>query len=258
MALRNQPYIPLYVQDVLTDEKLVECSALAHGIYFRLLCIMHKSEPYGTILLKQKDKQTESTCLNFATKLAKQMPFQIEEIKSGLNELISEGVLNLEGDSIYQKRMIRDNEISLKRSEAGKIGGVKTQFALANIKANIQANSEDEYENEIDIETKINKKEQKFKSEVYEFKQYPDAMLKEFISYWTEPNKSKTKMRYELQTTWDLARRLATWSRNDKNFNKDTKQVPAQKTYKSKNFDEFLKDPPDFIKNLTDKKTVKL
>jgi hypothetical protein len=102
-------------------------------------------------------------------------------------------------------------------------------------------------------------KEEKFKSEVYEFlKLYPDAMLKEFISYWTEPNKSKTKMRYELQTTWDLARRLATWSRNDKNFNKDTKQVPAQKTYKSKNFDEFLKDPPDFIKNLTDKKTVKL
>jgi tRNA A37 N6-isopentenylltransferase MiaA len=105
----------------------------------------------------------------------------------------------------------------------------------------------------------IKEKEQKFKSEVYEFlKLYPDAMLKEFISYWTEPNKSKTKMRYELQTTWDLARRLATWSRNDKNFNKDTKQVPAQKTYKSKNFDEFLKDPPDFIKNLTDKKTVKL
>ena len=26
MALRNQPYIPLYVQDYLTDEKLSMCS----------------------------------------------------------------------------------------------------------------------------------------------------------------------------------------------------------------------------------------
>lgn len=26
MALRDQPYLPLYVQDFLTDEKLRECS----------------------------------------------------------------------------------------------------------------------------------------------------------------------------------------------------------------------------------------
>ena len=61
MALRNQPYFPLYVQDFMTDEKLNECSAKANGIYIRLMCIMHKSEEYGTILLKQKYKQNEMT-----------------------------------------------------------------------------------------------------------------------------------------------------------------------------------------------------
>lgn len=40
-----------------------------------------------------------------------------------------------------------------------------------------------------------------------------------FISYWTEPNKSKTKMRFELEKTWDTKRRLQTWIRNDKKFN---------------------------------------
>ena len=258
MSLRNQPYIPLYVQDVLTDEKLVECSASAHGIYFRLLCIMHKSESYGTILLKQKDKQTPNQILNFALKLSKQMPLEVEEIESGLSELISEGVLNLEGDSLYQKRMIKDNELSLKRSEAGKIGGAKSHFAQANSQANIEANSEDEYE--IDIETKIKNKEQKFKSEVLQFN-YPKEMLNEFINYWTEPNKSKTKLRYELQTTWDTSRRLGTWAKNTKQF---TKKEPERKIYKSSNFDEVVKDDnitpgemPDYIKHLAGHKTVK-
>ena len=60
MALRNSPYLPLYVQDFLTDEKLADCSANANGVYIRLMCILHKSEPYGKILLKQKYKQNAS------------------------------------------------------------------------------------------------------------------------------------------------------------------------------------------------------
>ena len=64
MALRNQPYLPLYVQDFMTDEKLNECSPAANGIYIRLMCILHKSETYGQILLKQKYKQNESKIEN--------------------------------------------------------------------------------------------------------------------------------------------------------------------------------------------------
>jgi len=41
----------------------------------------------------------------------------------------------------------------------------------------------------------------------------------DFVPYWTEPNKSKTKMRFELEKTWDTKRRLQTWIRNDKKFN---------------------------------------
>ena len=70
MARRDQPYLPLYVQDFLTDEKLIECSAESTGVYIRLLCIMHKSQEYGRILLKQKDKQSESKLSDFAFKLS--------------------------------------------------------------------------------------------------------------------------------------------------------------------------------------------
>lgn len=149
MTLRNQPYIPLYVQDFLTDEKLNECSAEATGVYIKVMCIMHKSNPYGKILLKQKDKQNSSKVKNFASKLLRHLPYSLLIIERSLNELISEDVLQLNGNSLCQKRMIKDCEISTKRAKAGKKGGKKTQeFASSFAKANIKANSEYEYESE--------------------------------------------------------------------------------------------------------------
>lgn len=47
---------------------------------------------------------------------------------------------------------------------------------------------------------------------------YGKDFLNEFYRYWTEPNKSNTKFRQELEKTWDLERRLQTWAKNDKNF----------------------------------------
>lgn len=45
---------------------------------------------------------------------------------------------------------------------------------------------------------------------------YGKEMVRAFFDYWTEPNKSKTKMRFELEKTWDLKRRLNTWATRDK------------------------------------------
>lgn len=145
MPRRDQPYLPLYVQDYLTDEKLNLCSLTSQGVYIKLMCIMHKSEEYGTILLKQKDKQTSSTCLNFACKIARLIPVSIEDLESAISELVDEDVLQIEGDKLVQKRMVRDNALSEVRAEAGKKGGTNTQkFA----KAKVQANSETDIVNE--------------------------------------------------------------------------------------------------------------
>jgi len=147
MALRNQPYLPLYVQDFMTDEKLIECSAQSTGVYIRIMCILHKSETYGKISLKQKDKQTDNQITNFALKLSKSMPYNIGIIESSLTELIEEGCLNIELDELFQKRMVKDNDVSIKRSVSGSIGGKKTQsFAKAKSKAKSKAKTEYEYE----------------------------------------------------------------------------------------------------------------
>jgi len=43
--------------------------------------------------------------------------------------------------------------------------------------------------------------------------------LKKFILYWTEPNKSGTRVRWEQQNTFEVKRRLFTWLSRVKNFN---------------------------------------
>lgn len=54
-----------------------------------------------------------------------------------------------------------------------------------------------------------------FKKEFKPFvNKYPLETLQEFYEYWIEPNKSKTKLRYEMQKTWDLNLRLKKWARN--------------------------------------------
>lgn len=44
---------------------------------------------------------------------------------------------------------------------------------------------------------------------------FPAEMKKAFFEYWSEPNKSGTKMKFEMEKTWDLSRRLSRWAGND-------------------------------------------
>lgn len=196
MALRDQPYLPLYVQDFLTDEKLAECSASATGVFIRIMCLMHKSESYGRILprvllqqnakqsteqsTEQTDQQNNCPASIFASKLVRHLPYSFEEIESAIEELLHYGVLTIEGGALSQKRMVRDYELSTKRAESGRRGGEAANrhpgsedFATAkqvaniaanqvanieaNIPANTPANTEYEYENEIHNEV-IDKK----------------------------------------------------------------------------------------------------
>lgn len=135
MALRNQPYIPLYVKDFTSDEKLRMCSPAAVGVYIFLLCILHREKEYGKLRLcrsfvytkpdtngiqnpyKTRDNK-ENLYKQFAENLAKQMPFKVEDIQVALLELDYYGVIKLEGDTLIQQRMAKDGEVSEKRSKS--------------------------------------------------------------------------------------------------------------------------------------------
>ena len=59
----------------------------------------------------------------------------------------------------------------------------------------------------------IELRKEKFGESLIPFvEKYGKAMIRAFFDYWTEPNRSQTKMRFELQKTWETSRRLATWA----------------------------------------------
>ena len=61
---------------------------------------------------------------------------------------------------------------------------------------------------------------QKFYNSLIPFVQtYGKAMVRAFYDYWSELNKSCTKMKWELCQTWELDKRLATWEKKDSQFN---------------------------------------
>ncbi len=65
----------------------------------------------------------------------------------------------------------------------------------------------------------ISNRRNEFVFEVLSF-DYDESILNGFIDYWTEPNKSNTKMKYELNKTWETKRRLKTWAANQKKWDK--------------------------------------
>mgnify|MGYP003643312864 FL=1 len=55
-----------------------------------------------------------------------------------------------------------------------------------------------------------------FKVIVYKYSdKYPKELLDEFFDYWSELNRSKTKMRWERENTWDLGKRIKRWADKD-------------------------------------------
>ena len=60
-----------------------------------------------------------------------------------------------------------------------------------------------------------------FKNAIHSISDISDEDKNDFFLYWTEKNKSGSKFRAEMQTTFSIPLRLKRWSSN--NFNKNTK-----------------------------------
>ena len=67
-----------------------------------------------------------------------------------------------------------------------------------------------------------------FRKQVAQHTTYEALMLDEFADYWTESNPKGKKLKFELQKTFDIARRLKKWSSNNFNTSKDsTMELPT-------------------------------
>ena len=221
-----------------------------YGIYFGIVEILREQEGY---ILSLKDIPS------IAYDLRIEIPI-IEEI------IFNYDLFVMEDDIFYskslKKRLELMDEMKLKRVEAGRKGGIasaKVKQESSNAKALNKTK-----ENKTKIKD-INERYNKFKDQSQEFISiYGKDLIHEFISYWTEPNKSNTKMKFELQQTFDIKRRLSTWDKNSfGSLKRKDNSLDAQLVERSKNskkedtkFKEYIKkadaEAVDEIPNLNE------
>jgi len=156
------------------------------------------------------------------------------------NPVMDDILLEIAFEPIKQslKRDLRKYEdIREKRSLAGKASADKRQQVLTSVEQKQQVLTNPTVSvngnvsvSVIDKEERLKKRSQIFKDSISVFKdQYPKVMLVKFFDYWSEMNKSKTKMRFELQQTFELSKRLAAWSSRESDFSKSDNAIPEVK-----------------------------
>lgn len=70
----------------------------------------------------------------------------------------------------------------------------------------------------------LSRKEEFYNSLIPYVEMYGKDMVRDFFDYWSEMNKSETKMRFEQQPTWETPKRLATWAKREKPNGNRTEQ----------------------------------
>jgi len=98
----------------------------------------------------------------------------------------------------------------------------------------------------INITNNISNRKEKFIKDVLNLEKDQD-LIKNFISYWTEENKSKTKMRFEIERTWNLKSRLQRWKTNKSKWQSNSKNTSKLKA--SMNVYNKAKEMMDKINN---------
>lgn len=73
----------------------------------------------------------------------------------------------------------------------------------------------------------LRRREEFYHSLVPHLERYGKEMLRAFFDYWSEMNRSETKMRFETNKTWEVAKRLATWEKKERFDGKPSRAASA-------------------------------
>jgi hypothetical protein len=102
--------------DYESDLDLLGCSLAAQGLWMRLLCLMHRSEPYGHLV-----QQGRACSARQIATLVRKTEAQIIPL---LRELEAAAVFDRnESGVIFSRRMVRDFQARERQSQFGKQGG---------------------------------------------------------------------------------------------------------------------------------------
>lgn len=93
---------------------------------------------------------------------------------------------------------------------------------------NQKETNKNEENNTNSLESAVALRAHTFQNQVAQFvNQYDKKMLRAFYDYWTEKNKTGTKMKFEMERTFEVSKRLATWAGRETGYKKDLPKPQA-------------------------------
>lgn len=145
--------------------------------------------------------------------LAVQSSLTIQQVRTSIKKLEKSGELTRQATNKYQLlTLTKWDKLQIKKEESTSKPTGKQQPNNNQI-TTTKEGKELKERKELDL------RESNFKKEVLLYTQEYDLnLLESFFLYWSEPNRSGTKMRFEQQKTWSTARRLKAWKRNESKF----------------------------------------
>lgn len=231
-------YFPLdvnFFSDVKIRKIARACGSQSTSILICLLCNIYKDNGYYILwdedlpfVIADSVGVSEGAVKEVILK-AIQVDFFDKDIYEKYKVLTSYGIQSRFKSAVYKREEIEyvveylvsdiQNSIS-----DGKNCVSDTESTQSKVKVNRKKNKE----NSTKVEKKkpkdkdaakaatLSRKDSFYQSLVPFVGQYPKEMVRAFYDYWSELNKSGTKMRYELERTWELPRRLATWANRER------------------------------------------
>lgn len=228
----------LHDSNSFSDEKItllfIEHGYEGLGLFYTILeKLAHQEKPINTIALKTQLKVGKklNKCWNFMESL--------DIISSNNGETFNKQLLKYSEKFMIKKEKNKER-ISQWRKNQDDIENVTHNESVRNThKDNI--NKVNKSKVKIDIETRKNI----FINSLITFQNlYSKELLNSFFKYWSETNPSGTKMKFEMQKTWELNLRLSTWKNNESNFKKTNFQNGPTK---SERVNPFLEEYLDIV-----------
>ena len=145
--MSKKPYMPFYIGDYKKDIEVQSLDRYCRNIWLDLMCLMWESHERGVLVIGGKPMARET--------IARVIGEDNQNFEICLSKILDNGCFDVREDgAIFSRRMVRENEISVKRSISGSQGGNPNLVKQNSSKppSKTQANADIDIDNVIDTD----------------------------------------------------------------------------------------------------------
>lgn len=215
----------------------------------KVRCFLAKLKKRGMITTCHKQGMNVITLCNYEEYNPVEKPDKgkVKGNDKGIDTPLEINELQSLGASLRAELRATKEEFAKKLEELGQAKGNKKKKDKEDIKESPYGDKKDAA-----LAATLSRKQEFGESLIPFLDIYPQEMIRAFFDYWSEMNKSGTKMRFEQQPTWEASKRLVTWANKDKTYGNNRSNYTSKQEANDYAMQQYLDDRGRFEKGLVD------